>query len=89
MDIQKVEVTDDNQTIITSQDQKLVITPLPEAFNDEDELSLNIKCSESCIPLLLKNELPESMPITGQRIWKLIRETGKDIQWFKKIIVWF
>ncbi|MGI8368624.1 DNA phosphorothioation-dependent restriction protein DptH [Priestia megaterium] len=84
MDIQKVEVTEDNQTIITSQDQKLVITPLPEAFNDEDELSLNIKYAESFIPLLLKNGLPESMPITGQRIWKLIRETGKDIQWFKK-----
>jgi len=46
MDIQKVEVTEDNQTIITSQDQKLVITPLPEAFNDEDELSLNIKFEE-------------------------------------------
>lgn len=84
IDIQKVEVTEDNQTIITSQDQKLVVTPLPEAFNDEDELSLNIKFEESLIPLLLKNELPESMPITGQRIWKLIRETGKDIQWFKK-----
>lgn len=84
IDIKKVEITEENQTISTSQDEKLVVVPLPEAFNDNDELKIKIKFEESIVPILLKNELPEAMPITGQRIWKLIRETNKDIEWVKE-----
>ncbi|WP_419883513.1 DNA phosphorothioation-dependent restriction protein DptH [Peribacillus sp. B-H-3] len=80
----KVEIKEQNVTVSVSQEEKLTITPLPEAFNDDDELAINIKMNEAIIPFLLKNELQESMPISGQRLWKLIRETGKDVQWIKE-----
>lgn len=76
-----VEISQENQLVTVSEDEKLTVIPLVEAFNDHDELRINIKFDEVIIPFLLKNELPESLPITGQRIWKLVRETGKDIQW--------
>jgi DNA phosphorothioation-dependent restriction protein DptH len=84
MDLKKVEIKENDQIVAVSEDEKLVITPLPEAFNDDDELKINIMFDQVSVPFLLKNELPEAMPITGQRIWKLIRETGKDIQWIKE-----
>ncbi|MEH6996431.1 DNA phosphorothioation-dependent restriction protein DptH, partial [Neobacillus drentensis] len=84
MDLKKVEIKENDQIVAVSEDEKLVITPLPEAFNDDDELKINIMFDQVSVPFLLKNELPDAMPITGQRIWKLIRETGKDIQWIKE-----
>ncbi|WP_144568015.1 DNA phosphorothioation-dependent restriction protein DptH [Neobacillus bataviensis] len=84
MDLKKVEIKENDQIVAVSEDEKLVITPLPEAFNDDDELKVNIKFGPVSVPFLLKNELPDAMPITGQRLWKLIRETGKDIQWIKE-----
>lgn len=84
IDIKNEEVLEDNSTYSITEDEKLNIRPLPEAFNDNDELKIKIKFDETTVPLLLKNELPESMPINGQRIWKLVRETGKNIQWIKE-----
>ena len=80
----KLEITANNQHTSVSQDEKLTIIPLPEAYNDDDELKITIDFDQVSIPLVFKNELPESMPITGQRLWKLIRETGNDIQWIKE-----
>ncbi|MBM7691630.1 DNA phosphorothioation-dependent restriction protein DptH [Peribacillus deserti] len=84
VDQKKVEIKEQNETVSVSQDEQLIVTPLPEAFNDDDELAFKIKLDDVTIPLLLKNELQESMPITGQRLWKLIRETGKDVLWIKE-----
>ncbi|MEY8734200.1 DNA phosphorothioation-dependent restriction protein DptH [Peribacillus frigoritolerans] len=77
----QVEIQQEDQLVTVTEDEKLTITPLPEAFNDNDELKINIKFDKAVIPFLLKNELPESFPISGQRISRLIRETGNDIQW--------
>ncbi|MEM5016870.1 DNA phosphorothioation-dependent restriction protein DptH [Metabacillus indicus] len=84
IDLKKIEIKEENQIVSVNQDEKLEITTLSEAFNDNDELKIKIQFDQVTIPVLLKNELPESMPISGQRIWKLIRETGKDIQWIKE-----
>jgi DNA phosphorothioation-dependent restriction protein DptH len=83
-DHKKVEIKNDKEKHSLTQDMKLTVIPLPEAYNDHDELRVYIEFEQITVPLLLKNELPDSMPITGQRIWKLIRETGKDIQWIKE-----
>lgn len=80
----KVEIKSDKEKHSLTQDMKLTVIPLPEAYNDNDELRLYVDFDQVTLPLLLKNELPDSMPIIGQRIWKLIRETGKDIQWIKE-----
>ena len=80
----KVEISEENQLVTVTQDEKLTIVPLPEAYNDNDELRVIIQFDDVKVPILLRNELPDSLPITGQRIWKLIRETGKDIQWLKE-----
>ncbi|WP_102345887.1 DNA phosphorothioation-dependent restriction protein DptH [Bacillus sp. Marseille-P3661] len=82
--VKKVEVSEDNMLVSVLEDERLILTPLPEAFNDNDELKIKIQFQTATIPLLLKNELPESMPITGQRLWKLIRETNTDVQWIRE-----
>lgn len=84
IEFKKLEVTEEGQNVSVNEDEKLVIIPLAEAFNDQDELKINIQFNQVRIPIILRNELPESMPITGQRIWKLIRETGKNIEWIKE-----
>lgn len=80
----RVEVNESSKTYKVTQEEQLILFPLPEAFNDEEELSFNIEFEYGTVPFLLINELPDSLPINGQRIWKLIRETGKDIQWIKE-----
>lgn len=64
-------------------DDQLIIRPQAEAFNDDEELQINISLinSGSILPLLLKNEIPETTPITGFRIWKLKREHLQDFEW--------
>ncbi|WP_179884966.1 DNA phosphorothioation-dependent restriction protein DptH [Bacillus sp. AFS015802] len=83
-DKQTIEVEKDDQKVDISEDNQVTIKPLPEAFNDEDELKINLSFGEVHVPVLLKNELQESMPINGQRLWRLIREKGQDIQWIKE-----
>ncbi|MFY4775833.1 DNA phosphorothioation-dependent restriction protein DptH [Metabacillus sp. RGM 3146] len=72
-----------NQPIEITNDLQVKVRPLPEAFDDNDELLINLKFDQTLVPIKLKNELPESMPISGQRLWKTIRETGKDVRWVK------
>jgi len=79
-EIKEIQLDNQNNTVNLSLNQKLKINPLPEAFNDEDQLKLFLKLNDSgtIIPFLLVNEVPESVPITPFRIWKLKRETKKD-----------
>ncbi|WP_188207540.1 DNA phosphorothioation-dependent restriction protein DptH [Alkalibacillus aidingensis] len=79
-----VEVTEQDQEVEYTEDDKLTIVPEPEVFNDNDELYLKIRFNNIPIPFLFRNELPDSTPITGQRIWKLIRENGRDFQWIRE-----
>ena len=67
-----------------SNNESLKLIPLPDAFNENDESFIKIQFEKIMIPFLLKNELPDSTPISGQRIWKLIRESGKDMEWIKE-----
>ncbi|UTG82728.1 DNA phosphorothioation-dependent restriction protein DptH [Bacillus paranthracis] len=78
-----VEVYEENATIDCSVDDELTILPQPEAYNDEEEMRVNIRLTENgtIIPFILKNELPESTPINGARIWKLKREQQRDFEW--------
>lgn len=78
-----LEVFENKQTIPFDVDEQLVILPQPEAFNDKEELHNKLKLVEieSIVSILLKNELPESTPINGSRIWKLKREQQQDFEW--------
>ncbi|ALC90598.1 restriction endonuclease [Bacillus sp. FJAT-18017] len=80
----RLEVSESSKTYKVTQDEQLILLPLPEAFNDDEALSFNIEFDYGIVPFLLVNELPDSLPINGQRIWKLVRETGMDIQWIKE-----
>lgn len=78
------EISEYNQVFEMSEIDQLVLTPLPEAFNDDDELLFYIKINDKKIPILLTNELPVSHPISGDRIRKLIRENQKNMEWVKE-----
>ena len=80
----EVELIEENQIISMSNNESLKLIPLPDAFNENDESFIKIQFEKIMIPFLLKNELPDSTPISGQRIWKLIRESGKDMEWIKE-----
>ncbi|UGB33146.1 DNA phosphorothioation-dependent restriction protein DptH [Metabacillus sp. B2-18] len=78
----EIEITENNQIIKFDRDEQLLLLPQPEAFNDEDELQFYIEDlnTNGVVPLLFKNELPESTPITGARIWKLKREKQRNFE---------
>lgn len=77
-----VEIIDNNLKIQFDSDDQLVLQPQAEAFNDEERLVFFIEKidTNNVFSFLLKNELPESTPITGQRIWKLKREKQKNFE---------
>ncbi len=76
------EVIEDQQSLQIKNDEQLTLLPQAEAFNDDNKLPLKLHFTENgfVLPLSLKNELPESMPITGARIWKLKRESQMDFE---------
>lgn len=76
-----VEVSQNNQKVNITSENRLVLSFLPESFNEDDKLTLSLFYNNILVPLIFINELPESTPIAGQRIWKLVRETGEDMQW--------
>ncbi|WP_227939012.1 DNA phosphorothioation-dependent restriction protein DptH [Alkalihalobacillus deserti] len=78
---EKVEITESNQIIELEEDTELKILPQADAFDEEDNLFFNIKYNDCTLPILLKNDLPESIPITGMRLWRMKRELSQD---FKK-----
>ena len=78
------ELKDFQQEIEMTEIDTLMLNPLPEAFNDDDELIFFIKIQNKKIPLLLTNELPDSTPVPGQRIRKLIRENQKNMEWIRE-----
>lgn len=77
-----VVVHEDGQTVLIPEDGKLMLLPQADAFTDEETLQLKLqKSNDVIIPLKLINELPESIPITGARIWKLKRELQQSFEW--------
>ncbi|KQL33524.1 DNA phosphorothioation-dependent restriction protein DptH [Bacillus sp. FJAT-25509] len=76
----RIDLNGNNEAISFENDEQIVVNPLPEAFNEEDELDFIIKFIEfeTDIKFLLKNDIPESIPINGFRIWKLKREEQLD-----------
>ncbi|NMA91045.1 MAG: DNA phosphorothioation-dependent restriction protein DptH [Amphibacillus sp.] len=81
---QRIDLEKYNQTVEMPEVERLILRALPEAFDDHDELMFNINVQNKKIPFLLTNELPESTPITGQRIRRLIRENGKNMEWIRE-----
>lgn len=76
----RIDLNSNNEAISFESDEQIVVNPLPEAFNEEDELDFIIKFIEfqTDVKFLLKNDIPESIPINGFRIWKLKREEQLD-----------
>lgn len=48
------------------------------AYDDEDQLLIYLEVKGYRIPLMIRDDLPKSAPITGFRIWKLKRENQLD-----------
>lgn len=76
----RIDLNSNNEAITFENDEQIVVNPLPESFNEEDELEFIIKFIEfnANVKFLLKNDVPESIPINGFRIWKLKREEQLD-----------
>jgi DNA phosphorothioation-dependent restriction protein DptH len=70
----RLEVTSNHEEIHLEKEEMVEIYPQPDAFDDEEQLFLQLTINKCNIPLLIKNEAPESTPITGLRIWRLKRE---------------
>lgn len=86
----KIEISDHNTLINYEEGDQLILQLLPDAFTDDEELLINLNIVDSHsskIALLFKNELPESTPISGMRIWKLKRENNKSFKWYGNRLV--
>jgi DNA phosphorothioation-dependent restriction protein DptH len=82
MNEKNMDVSEYGQFVRFGSHEKIIAKPQLDAFNDEEELLINFQVeeTEAIIPVLLKNEIPESIPITTQRIWKLKRENSLDFE---------
>lgn len=76
----EIELSDQDITINYHPDQQIELLTIPEAFNDEDQLKFHLNLVESgvMLPFLLINDVPDSVPITPFRIWKLKRESCQN-----------
>lgn len=77
-----VEVSEYEQTIDIFKDYMYQIELKSDSFNDENELLvlLDYKESDVKVPVLFRNEQPETVPITAARIWRLKREEKRNFQ---------
>lgn len=79
-----IEIKEQKQEIVLTEDDTIIVNAAPEAFNDDDELIFFLNILNKKIPLLLTNELPDSTPISGQRIRKLTRKNRKNMEWIRE-----
>lgn len=79
--VKSVELKASNQKVSINRNNSLILKPLPDCFDEEHKITVNLDYEGIQVPLVLKNELPESMPIDARRIWKLVRESSEDMQW--------
>jgi DNA phosphorothioation-dependent restriction protein DptH len=75
-----IEIMSTDEVIQIPEDTEVTLIPQQEAFDDDDQLVFYVEQIGCTIPILLKNDLPESTPITGMRIWKMKREESKDFK---------
>lgn len=57
----------------------------PNLFEDEQDITFNLNINDIHIPIVINCELSDSTPITGARIWKLIRESKSNMIWAKEL----
>lgn len=84
-----IKLIKNNQLIEYEDNQQLIIEPLPEAFDNMDQLQFQLKLRELevYIPLKLINEVPESVPITPIGIWKYKRELKQDFLYINNRLI--
>ncbi|MEX3623302.1 DNA phosphorothioation-dependent restriction protein DptH [Viridibacillus arvi] len=76
-----VEINESNRHIILSEDTKTVVRAEADIFDDDERLSLNLLIDEAQVLVVVQSKIHDSHPISGLRIWKLIRESKSDINW--------
>lgn len=76
----------DNETVFNIDEfGKNIITVTPNLYDEEGEIIFSIKVNNVVIPIMIDNEITESMPISGARIWKLVRESMMDMVWVREL----
>ncbi|MFD0672238.1 DNA phosphorothioation-dependent restriction protein DptH [Cohnella sp. GCM10027633] len=77
-----VEITEMDKSIIILNEQRYKLVFQSDAFNDENELKVNLiyEKYQLNVPIIFRNELPEVVPINAFRIWRLKREEGRSFQ---------
>ncbi|KHF41548.1 DNA phosphorothioation-dependent restriction protein DptH [Halalkalibacter okhensis] len=74
------EITTNNSTLTLDENEAVTIQPQADAFNEKDQLIINLIITQVILPILLKNELPETTPIRAVRIWRMKRELQDNFQ---------
>ncbi|MDV2884690.1 DNA phosphorothioation-dependent restriction protein DptH [Alkalihalophilus pseudofirmus] len=77
---EEIDISQSNENFKLPLDTKVKITPQADAFDENDCLIFNIEYEGCFFPILMKNNLPESVPITAMRLWRMKRELGKSFQ---------
>lgn len=81
----KIDFKEQNQNITLHEFGRYEIQIEPQLYNEEDEISFNIIVDDNVIPIYIDNELVEFTPISGDRIWRIVRESGNDMVWVKEL----
>ncbi len=80
----KADFTFIEQEIEMEEIGKYEISISPDLYQEEGSLIFNVKVGEVLVPINIDNEIADSIPISGERIWKKVRETYEDMVWVRE-----
>src|SRR5699024_5792263 len=82
---EKVISIEKNEEVIQfTSEERMVLSPQPEAFNDDEKLVLTLIFEQVPLKIVLESALQSSVPIAGAKLWEQIREKKEDVKWIKE-----
>lgn len=79
-----LNVEKNDEPIHFTSEELVVLTPLPEAFNDEEKLFFTLIFEHVPLKIMLESSLQSSVPIAGAKLWEQIRKKREDVKWIKE-----
>ncbi|WP_375105969.1 DNA phosphorothioation-dependent restriction protein DptH [Lysinibacillus fusiformis] len=81
----KLDFKEQNQNFTLQEIGRYEIQIDPQVYNEEEEISFNIVVNDKIIPIYIDNESVDFIPISGDRIWRMVRESSNDMVWIKEL----
>ena len=79
-----LSIEKNDEVIQFTSEEAMVLSPQPEAFNDDEKLFFTLIFEHVPLKIMLESSLQSSVPIAGAKLWEQIREKREDVKWIKE-----